>query len=62
MIPAALILPLAPEHGQVGAAVRYSELPGLGHNVWDVAFYSAAVARWLLDPHQPAPASGPNRP
>ncbi len=39
-----------------GAAVRYSELPGFGHNVWDVAFYSAAVARWLLDPYRPETA------
>lgn len=29
--------------------MRYSELPGFGHNVWDVAFYSEAVVRWLLN-------------
>ncbi len=32
-----------------GAAMRYSELPGFGHNVWDVAFYSEAVLHWLLN-------------
>lgn len=32
-----------------GAPMRYSELPGFGHNVWDVAFYSEAVVRWLLN-------------
>lgn len=31
-----------------GAAVRYSEWPGFGHNVWDGAFYSEEVLRWLL--------------
>ncbi|MEB3276134.1 MAG: alpha/beta hydrolase-fold protein [Cyanobacteriota bacterium] len=33
---------------QEGAPVRYSELPGFGHNVWDVAFYSEEVLGWLL--------------
>lgn len=38
-----------------GAPVRYSEIPGFGHNVWDIAFYSEAVAGWLLgDDAQPA--------
>jgi predicted peptidase len=32
------------------APVRYSELPGFGHNVWDAAFYSEPVLRWLLAP------------
>ena len=31
-----------------GAVVRYSEWPGFGHNVWDGAFYSEEVLRWLL--------------
>jgi predicted peptidase len=35
------------------APVRYSELPGFGHNVWDAAFYSEPVLRWLV-----APAAG----
>jgi len=30
------------------APVRYSELPGFGHNVWDAAFYSEPVLRWLV--------------
>lgn len=33
----------------VQAPVRYSELPGFGHNVWDTAFYSESVLRWLLE-------------
>ena len=32
----------------VQAPVRYSELPGFGHNVWDTAFYSPSVLQWLL--------------
>lgn len=36
--------------------VRYSELPGFGHNVWDTAFYSESVMRWLLSaPTTPPP-------
>ena len=31
------------------APVRYSELPGFGHNVWDTAFYNEDVLRWLLE-------------
>jgi predicted peptidase len=31
-----------------GAPVRYTELPGFGHDVWDVAYYSNDVADWLF--------------
>lgn len=31
-----------------GAPVRYTELAGFGHDVWDVAFYSPEVASWLF--------------
>jgi len=31
-----------------GAVVRYTELAGFGHDVWDIAYYSAEVADWLL--------------
>jgi len=31
-----------------GAAVRYSELPGVDHNSWDAAYDSPEVAEWLL--------------
>ena len=37
----------------LGAPVRYSEVPGFGHNVWDLAFYSEAVLRWLISPLDP---------
>jgi predicted peptidase len=36
----------------LGAPVRYSEFPGFGHNVWDGAFYSEAVLRWLVAPRR----------
>jgi predicted peptidase len=31
-----------------GGVVRYTELAGFGHDVWDVAYYSEAVADWLF--------------
>ena len=31
-----------------GADVRYTELPGVGHNAWDAAYGSAELAEWLL--------------
>lgn len=31
-----------------GAPVRYTELAGFGHDVWDIAFYSPDVADWLF--------------
>jgi predicted peptidase len=31
-----------------GSAVRYSELPGVGHNAWDAAYQSAEVVLWLF--------------
>jgi predicted peptidase len=30
------------------APVRYTELAGFGHDVWDVAYYSEEVASWLF--------------
>ncbi len=32
----------------VGAASRYTELAGVGHNAWDSAYGSPEVPRWLL--------------
>ncbi len=31
-----------------GGKVRYTELAGFGHDVWDVAYYSEMVADWLF--------------
>jgi predicted peptidase len=31
-----------------GADVRYTELPGVGHNSWDAAYGSPEVAEWLF--------------
>ena len=31
-----------------GSDVRYTELPGVGHNAWDAAYGSSEVATWLL--------------
>ncbi|MBK8978038.1 MAG: dienelactone hydrolase family protein [Planctomycetes bacterium] len=33
-----------------GARVRYTELPGVGHASWDLAYADPAVAEFLLDP------------
>jgi len=33
---------------KLGAPVRYTELAGFGHDVWDVAYYSPEVADWLF--------------
>ncbi len=32
----------------VNAPVRYTELVGFGHDVWDIAYYSDEVAAWLF--------------
>ena len=31
-----------------GAPVRYTELAGFGHDVWDIAYYAPEVAEWLF--------------
>jgi predicted esterase/predicted DNA-binding protein (MmcQ/YjbR family) len=31
-----------------GGNVRYTELPGVGHNAWDPAYGSASLAEWLF--------------
>ncbi len=33
---------------EVGATVRYVELPGAGHNAWDPTFLDPRFAEWLL--------------
>ncbi|MCS7310065.1 MAG: alpha/beta hydrolase-fold protein [Armatimonadetes bacterium] len=33
--------------------VKYTELPGIGHNSWDPAYSSAEVIRWLLEQKKP---------
>ena len=33
---------------EVGSEVRYTELPGTGHNAWDSAYRSPEFATWLL--------------
>ncbi len=33
---------------ELGADVRYTELPGTGHNAWDPAYRSPDLAAWLL--------------
>lgn len=32
-----------------GADVRYTELPGVGHNAWDPAYGSAEMAAWMFE-------------
>ena len=34
--------------GAVGAPVRFTELMGIGHNAWDPAYGSEAMAEWLF--------------
>lgn len=34
---------------ELGSDVRYTELPGTGHNVWDPAYRSPGLAAWLLE-------------
>ncbi len=38
---------------ELGAPVRYTEVAGFGHDVWDIAFYSPEVADWLFAQHRP---------
>lgn len=38
----------------LGAPLRYTELPGVGHNAWDAAYGSAEVAEWLLSQRRAA--------
>ncbi|MEJ2320192.1 MAG: prolyl oligopeptidase family serine peptidase, partial [Gemmatimonadales bacterium] len=33
---------------EVGADVRYVELPGVGHNAWEAAYASEALTVWLF--------------
>ena len=40
---------------EVGAPVRYTELAGAGHDVWDIAYGSEEVARWLFSQRRPDP-------
>lgn len=48
------VVPVGASRGAAAAlragssAVRYTEYPGLGHNVWDAAYGSDDFARWLL--------------
>ncbi len=36
-----------------GGRVRYTELPGIGHNSWDAAYGSPSFATWLLEQRLP---------
>jgi predicted peptidase len=33
---------------KLGADVRYTEFPGVGHNAWDPAYGNAELWTWLL--------------
>ena len=45
---------------EAGAAVAYTELPGVGHESWVPAFESAELPRWLLARTQGS-SRGPRR-
>lgn len=36
-----------------GADVRYTEIPGTGHNAWDPAYASESLSRWLFAQRRP---------
>jgi predicted peptidase len=38
---------------RAGAPVRYTELAGFGHDVWDIAYYAPEVADWLFAQSRP---------
>lgn len=38
---------------EAGADVRYSELPGVGHDSWDAAYASPAFSAWLFGQRRP---------
>ena len=46
---------VAAELKAVGAPVRYTELVGFGHDVWDIAYYSEEVATWLFSQRRAEP-------
>jgi predicted peptidase len=48
VVPASASREAAAALRAAGAAVRYSELPGVNHNSWDPAFASDELVRWLL--------------
>jgi predicted peptidase len=33
---------------KAGGSPRYTEAPGVGHGVWDVAFGNPELAKWLF--------------
>ncbi len=35
---------------EVGADVRYTELPGVAHNSWDAAYQKSGLLDWLISP------------
>ncbi len=39
---------------KAGGTPKYSEYPGIGHNVWDVAFSDPALVDWLFSHHRAA--------
>jgi predicted peptidase len=42
---------------RMGASPRYTEYPGLRHNIWDRTFGDPELAKWLLAQHRSAPAA-----
>lgn len=44
---------MADAYRAAGREVRYTELPGTGHNSWDAAYNSPALAAWLFAQRRP---------
>lgn len=38
-----------------GGALRYTELSGFGHDVWDIAYYAPEVSGWLFEQRRGGP-------
>ena len=37
----------------IGVDVQYTELPGVAHNAWDLAYARADLFEWLLKQRRP---------
>ncbi len=54
LVPVAFSREMVDALKKVGSTVvKYTELPGIGHNSWDPAYSSAEVMKWLLEQKKP---------
>lgn len=55
VFPVADAREVAGEFESAGGALRYTELAGFGHDVWDIAYYAPEVSEWLLAQRRGSP-------